>query len=211
MCFGKAKVDNSIQQQQLEESRQARLREEERAARITAGNAQLDSTFSTFDDAFYNARQQDYLDYYQPQLDKQFKDAKDALTFAFARNGTLASSAAGQKQADLQTQYDNERASLLSKAGASVDDFKANVANEKASLVSQLQATGDADRVSNEALGRTQNLRASVPAYDSLGDIFSGVASAIGNYSAGKQAANVYNAYYGGSSNPRAATTTTVR
>lgn len=211
MCFSKPKVDNSVQKQQMKEAEEARKREEERQARIKAGTAKIDSVFGTFDDSFYDARKGEYLDFYQPQLDDQFKKAQDELTFAFARNGTLNSSMAADKQAELASKYDVEKAGILSQADSAIGEMRSRNNNEKSALVAQLQATGDADRVSNEALGRTQQLFNERPSYNSLGDIFGGVASAIGNYRAGQQQGQVYNTYFGSSRNPRQATTTTVR
>ena len=210
MCFSKPKVDNSIQKQQLAEAAEARQREEERQARIKTGTAKIDQVFGTFDDSFYNTRKGEYLDYYQPQLDDQFKKAQDELTYAFARNGTLNSTMAADKQAELKSKYDTEKAGILSQADTAIGEMQSRNNNEKSALVSQLQATGDADRVSNEALGRTQQLFQERPTYNPLGDIFAGVASAIGNYKAGQTQGQIYNTYYGSSRNPRSSTTSTV-
>lgn len=209
MCFSSPKIDNSVQRQQQAEAEAARKKEEERQARITAGTAKIDQTFGQFDNNFFNARKNEYMGYYQPQLDEQFKGAQDDLTFAFARNGTLNSSMAAQKQADLQSKYDVEKAGILSNANSVVDDMRSKFNSEKSTLVSQLQATGDADRVSNEALARTQQLFNQRPQYSALGDIFGGVANAIGNYQAGSTAGQTYASYFG-TKNPRSSTTKTV-
>lgn len=209
MCFGKPKIDDTVQKQQLAEAAAARQKEEERQARIKAGSAKIDETFSVFGDTFYNDRKNEYMNYYQPQLDEQFKSAKDELTYAFARNGTLNSTMAADKQADLLKKYDVERAGIMSQADSEIANQQSRNNAEKSSLISQLQSTGDADRVSNEALARTQQMFNNRPAYSPLGDIFGGVASAIGNVRAGQQAGQVYNTYFG-TKNPRSTTTRTV-
>lgn len=150
-----------------------------------------------FDDAFYNDRKNAYLGYYQPQLDDQFKQASDQLTYALARAGTLNSTIAADKQADLKKKYDTQRAAILSQADADVAQQKSRIANEKSNLVSQLNATGDVDRAANEALARTQQMFNEKPAYNPLGDIFAGVAAGIGNYYNARQNTNLYNSYFG--------------
>lgn len=209
MC--KPKVDNSIQIQQQREAEEARKREEERQARIKAGTTAINDNFSLFDDAFFDTRRQTYLDYYQPQLDEQFTKAQQDLTFALARTGNLNSTAAADKQSELLKKYDAERGSLLSQAEADVASAQSQIANEKSALVSQLNATGDSDQISNEALSRSQQLFQAKPSYNSLGDIFSGITSAIGNYSAGNKAGQQYNAYFGNNNARASSPTTTVR
>ena len=210
MCFGSPQADDTIQKQQLAEAADALAREDARQTRIKTGTETVNKNFSVFDDAFYAKRKGEYMDYYQPQLDDQFKTARDQLTYSFARNGNLNSTAAADKQSALQKSYDNERASLISQAGSDVASTQNKINTEKSAVLSQLQATGNADQASNDALGRTQQLFGQKPAYDSLGDIFSGVVGGIGNYNAGANAGRVYNSYFGGTKNPRSSASTTV-
>lgn len=179
MCFG-AKVDRSMQAQQEAEAAQARATEEARQGRIRAGMSSVDNTFAGFNDDFYGKRRTSFMDFYQPQLDDQFSKAREALTFALADAGLLNSSIAGEKTADLNKAYETQRGSILSKADADVNSLKGRIANEKSTLVSQLNATADADRVSNEALSRSAALYKDVPDYSPLGDLFSGIGTGIG-------------------------------
>ncbi len=200
MCGGKPDVDNSIQEQMLADSKRAREEEEARAARIRTGTAKIDNDFGKFDDNFYTGFRDNYTGFYQPELDRKFTDARDDLTFALARAGTLNSSMAGQKSADLSTAYDVNRASILSDADGAAADLRANVNNEKSGLVSLLNATGDADRASNEALARSSQLLQTQPRFNPLGDIFAGVTSGIGNYFAGRQDRAATDTYFNGRS-----------
>ena len=75
---------------------------------------------------------------------------------------------------------ETQRRSLLSKADAYVYSRQGRIANERSTLVSQLNATADADRVSNEALSRSAALYKDVPEYSPLGDLFSGIGTGIG-------------------------------
>ena len=198
MCGGgKPKVDNSAAEAARREAAEARRREEERKARIKAGTERIDETFGTFTDSYYDGIRDDYVDYYQPQLDRQLEDAREGLTFALARSGTLDSSIAAEKQADLTTHYNDNLASILSKAQNSAETQRRRVQGEKSSLVSLLNQTADADRVANEALARTKVLFNERPAYNPLGDLFGGLAAGVGNYLQHQRDRQLYDAYFG--------------
>lgn len=199
MCFGKPKVDKSIQLQQQAEAEAARKKEEERQARIQSGTQRVNKTFSQFDDNFYDQRRNDYMGFYQPQLDDQFNGAKDQLTFALARAGTLNSTTAADKQADLLKKYDTQRATILSQGEDQVNSARQQMNAQKSSLISQLNATGDADQVANQALAQSQQLYRENNSYSPLGDIFAGVASGIGNYMSAQNNTSAYNSYFGNS------------
>jgi hypothetical protein len=186
MCMT-PKVDNSVAEQQKKEAAQARKREKERQGRIKAGSKTLDRQFSKFDDKFYADREKAYLDFYEPQLNDQFGKAKQDMTYALARAGTLNSTIAADKTGDLDKQFDTNKALIVSQGKQDLDGFKTNIANEKSALLSQLNATADATRVSNDALGRTQMMFNSQPAYSPLGDIFLGAAQGIGGYMQNRQ------------------------
>lgn len=181
----------------LKEAKQARAAEEARQARIKSGLTTIDNTFAPFNDAFYGSRKSAFLDYYQPQIEDQFSDAQKKLTYALARNGLLKSTVAGDEAGKLTKSYADNWASIVSKADADVNGLKSQVANEKSALVQQLNATSDADRVTNDALSRTSQMYAQRPDYNPLGDIFSGVGDAIGNWQAANQNRAVYDAYFG--------------
>jgi len=199
MCFdSKATVDNTVQQGMLDEAKQARLAEEARQQRIRDGMATIDSSFAPFDNNFFQGIRDNYMAYQQPQLDNQFKNASDGLTFALARAGTLNSSIAGDKQARLTSRYDNGLASILSQAQQSADATKARIGAEKSGLVSMLNATGDASRIGNEATARTQMFFNPVPTYNPIGDIFGGVATGVGQYLNTQKNQRIYDTYFGG-------------
>lgn len=198
MCGAKPKIDNTVQNQMLADSRDARAKEEARATRIKTGAGKINDVFGGFDDGFYSGFRDKQTAFYQPEVDKQFGDAKDQLTYALARAGTLNSTIAGDKQAKLKGAYDLQSASTLSQAEDAAAGLRGNVNSEKSSLVSLLNATGDADRAANEATARAQQIFQKQPSYNPLGDIFSGVTGAIGNYAAGQQNRAAYATYFGG-------------
>lgn len=161
-----------------------------------------------FDDAFYKRYHDDFMGYYQPQLDKQFGDARNELTYALARAGTLNSSMGLEKAADVKGEYDTQQGAINSQATNAVNKLKGTIGNEKSALYSELEATGDSARAANEATSKTRVLAASTPEYNPLGDIFTGITSGIGQYNAGVQAAGITAAGGLGARSPRRQTAT---
>eukprot|EP00752_Nemacystus_decipiens_P019185 g17241.t1 len=168
-----------------QEAAQARAAEEARAAQIRQGSAAIDEQFSRFDDAFYDDRGEAYLDYYQPQLENQFQEAMNRLTFSLARAGTTNSSIAGKEIADLQSDYDLQLADLATRRDADVASLRGRIQDERSGLTSQLNQTGNAEAASSAALTRSQQLYDEAPQYVSLGDVFSAAGTGIGSYVSG--------------------------
>lgn len=197
MCGGRPKVDDTIQKQMLADSHQARADEEARKERIRQGTAQIDQTFGAFGPGFYDTYRNRVMDFYQPQLDNQFRDARDELTYAFGRAGTLNSTMANSKNSDLTEAYQVGLAELLADAEGQVGNLNSRINTEKTNLVSLLNATGDADRAANEALSRSQVLFEAIPDYNMLPDIFNGFATGIGGYMQGQNQQRALDTYFG--------------
>lgn len=155
-----------------------------------------------FDQGFYDKFRQNFMDYYNPQLLQKFGDARDQLTYALARAGTLNSSLAADKAARLDAEYDVQRAGIVNQATGQENELKSRINSERSALVSQLNATGDADATANNASRVGLNLGQMQPNVSPLGDIFAGFASGIGQYLQGANNAAVYSAGYSPRSNP---------
>jgi hypothetical protein len=179
------------------DAERARAEEEARKARIQTGTDEIDRVFGGFDDSFFNSYRDNFTNLYLPELNQQFGDAKDQLTFGLARAGTLKSSMAGEQVADLTGRFDKAKTGIVADATGAAADLRGQVNNEKSSLISLLNATGDADRASNEALARSQQLFQRQPGYNPLGDIFGGAAQGIGNFMAQQQNQRISDAYFG--------------
>lgn len=197
MCNPSASTDNSVADQIAAEAKAARDAEVKRQGEITKGTKSINDNFAQFNDAFYTGRKADYLGYYQPQLDDQFGDATKNLTFNLARNGTLKSTMAADETAKLTKKYDLQKGSLVSNAEADGAALKSGIGQQKTSLISQLNATGDATAASDAALGRTQELFNTRPAFNPLGDLFAGAGDAVTNYAANANNQTLYSKYFG--------------
>lgn len=147
--------------------------------------AQKNGLFSTkttstgFDDNFYNARKQAYLDYADPQLEDQYGDANKQLTFSLARGGLLDSSVRGEKLGDLQQLYDTQKQAVADKALSYETSAKNSVEDARSNLISTLNATGDADGAAKAALARSSALT-QPDAYSPLGQLFTDFTNGLG-------------------------------
>jgi hypothetical protein len=121
-----------------------------------------------FYDNFRNAQ----IDYYMPQLETQYNEAKDNLIADLARSGQSISSLKGEKFGKLDAQNLTNRASITSKADVATGELKQRVAAEKKALIDQLYATEDPDIAASQALSRVNAAKMTTPDLTSLGRMF---------------------------------------
>jgi hypothetical protein len=150
---------------------------------------------SGFDDAFFDKRRQDYVDYATPTLDRQAGDAREQMIYALSRTGNLDSSAAIDKASDLTRDTDEARLAIENQGLDLANTARTNVENVRSNLVSELNATGDSAAAAQGALRNAQNLN--MPqGFSPLGQMFQAFASGISNI--GSNAANDYKGFLGG-------------
>lgn len=161
------------------QAEQQRADEEARQARIRDGMTRVEDIYDTnFDDSYFTGIRDGYLDYANPQLDQQFGDAREGLTFALSRAGLLDSSVRGEKAADLQREYDTSLTDIRNQAVDYESQARSRVEDSRSDVVRTLQATGDADAAVNSALARSEAL-ATPPAYTPLGQLFTDGTAAL--------------------------------
>lgn len=181
----------------------AEKKEAERQARLASGKADIESQFGKIGDPFYKTYQDNYLNYYTPQVDKQYADAKDDLSFGYGRAGTLKSSMAAKSSADLFKKKLDQDAMIRSQADAAAGALRGNVLEAKNASINQLYATEDPTLASNLATNSIKNLQGSQPKYDPLGELFNTAAvGAAGFINANSQRA--YNSAGSGYGSPGA-------
>lgn len=127
-----------------------------------------------------DARREANRDYYRPQLEDKFGDARDDLTFALSRAGLLDSTAAGGKTNDLNRDYGVQQGQIESRANADATRFQSQIADTRSALETQLRASGDPSSALNAALSRADIFRTAKPEFSPLGDLFAGAAEGIG-------------------------------
>jgi hypothetical protein len=142
-----------------------------------------------FDDDFYDQRRDAYLHYANPEVDKQFGDSLEDLTFALSRAGTLNSSTAVDRNTDLERQHGDARRRIADAAEDQSTQARAAVSDERSRLMQLIHATGD-PAASLAGVGDVlQTLRAN-PVYDPIGPVFQNVTAGIGNFAQGQRYAD---------------------
>ena len=185
MC-GSPKVDNSALNFQQEQAARARAEEEARQARIAEGMQQIGVIFDG--DGEQNMGLQPVLDqrrealegFYIPQLEDQYGNAQDDLTFALARSGQLTSSTAAKRGSDLAQLFALNRADVDSQIQGDVAATRSRMNQQRQSLEAALRASGDQTASTNNALATATTFRQEVPTLNPIGNIFSGAAAGIG-------------------------------
>lgn len=161
----------------------AREEEAKRQARITQGQSSIDSSFAGYDDNFYHNYQNDYSNYYTPQLDDQYDKARKRLTLDLAKTGNLTSSAGATQMGDLKGAYDHRMTGIQGEAMDAVNNLRGNVDNAKSSLYADNRNAADPGNAASMAAARATSLRPGTPTSplaDTFADFFNNVGNAAG-------------------------------
>ena len=172
---GKSKpANNEMVQFEKEQAAEARQKEAERQARLESGKSSIDALFAGggFDQPFYDKYKNASLGYSLPQLQDQYGKQKEQTTYDLARAGLLRSTAAGQAQADIESQKAAQEAALRSKADQEVANLRQNISGQQQAALSQLYATEDPNVAANTAIQSVQQAQLSTPNLQPLGELF---------------------------------------
>ena len=145
--------------------------EKQRQARINQGMQQVNNTFGQFNDDYYGGIRNAYMDYVQPDFNKQYEDAQRQLALALARQGVSSSSIAADRQSNLQDLYNRNQLQLQQKADGYVNDRRSAVEGARGAVVSQLNASGNAGQAGQQAIAQASSLQA-LPEFSPLGNLF---------------------------------------
>ncbi len=179
MCFGGGGSANRAAAQQ-------RADEEARQGRIRQGQQQIDDIFgATYTPEYYDKIKQDYLSYYNPQVEQQYGDTREKMTFNLGRQGILQSDEAAKQFGDLEEAFGREKSNIGNRALEAVQSAKGNVAQEKNTLYGLNTSTADPSKARSMAEQALAGITTQ-PSYTSLGNLF---ANFINN--AGVAGANV--------------------
>ncbi|MBD9674947.1 hypothetical protein IB275_30500 [Pseudomonas sp. PDM21] len=147
-----------------------------------------------FDTSYFDQRNQAYQDYALPQLAQQYNDQNDALTFALARGGNLASSVGNQKRSDLTTDYGLQQQAIKDQGQEYANQARSDVEAQRSNLVSMLQASADPDATAALAQSQAASLSA-MPNFSPLGQVLTNVASGLGSYLSNNATADAIKRY----------------
>lgn len=176
---------------------QARADEQARQQRVREGTESINKTFEQFNDGFYEKRRTDALNYYNPQVDEQFADARKKLAFSLDSAGTANSSIRAQKEAELSQLYDTGRRQVADQALSYGKQARNSVEGARGELVSSLNASGDASQAANSAIARAQAL-SQPDSYSPIGQLFSTFTGALAQQAQLERAGAVTDGAMGG-------------
>jgi hypothetical protein len=161
-----------------EEYEQQRAEEAARQARIKSGMENINNAFAGYDDAFYNERATDYMNYATPEIEDQYVDAMKDLTRALARSGNLNSSLAAQRRADLLEKRNKAEVDAARRGQGYANDTRAALANVKSNLIQQNNALADPTLIAAMAANQSQAASA-LPDYSPIGQLFAGATQGL--------------------------------
>lgn len=169
---------------QIMQAQQAREEENLRQKRIEDGRKLVDQQFDLFkkNPAFFDRYRGAITDYYKPQIQSQYSDAKRNATFQLADAGTLRSTAASDITADLAKQNDANMLAMNAKADSALGDLRNQIASNKDTAINQLYSTEDPSMAANSALNSIANIQLQKPDLSPLANLFS--TAAIGGANA---------------------------
>ncbi len=151
-------------------------------------------------DPIWEQQQRAYMDYAKPQLEDQYGDAQEQLTYALANQGQLAGSVAGDRQARLGRDYDLRRQEVADKARGVGNQARADVADQKQSLLQMLSASADPGATATAARSAVGSLQ-NTPEFSPLGPLFqnatAGLAANMGGRQQGQMEQRVQGIQYG--------------
>lgn len=168
------------EQQAAEEKAAAQAQEEQRQARVNQNTADIKSAFSGFDDNYANTIRQNVIDYYQPQLDKQFKDARKQSIFSLADKGQLNSSVAGNMFKDIADIFNTQQQNIITKANDISRQRLDQAREQERALIDQATAAGGLEDVIGLAQDRVSAIDAPVE-LDPLSNAFVSITDALTN------------------------------
>lgn len=106
-----------------------------RTSRIEDTRKAINEQFAGFDDSFFNQLAQDYVNFYEPQLQEQFREANDQTRFQLSRQGLSNSSEAAEAFVKLNNQLKLSRANVANQARDVADNFRSTIDQRRNNLL----------------------------------------------------------------------------
>lgn len=166
-----------------------------RTERVNTLTGDINSAFAGFDDAYFDKFAQDYLGYYTPQVTQQYDDAVKQLTFKYANQGGINSSAAAQELGRLQEKRRLEEGKVANDAATAAGSFRGDIDSQRNALLSEALAAvnigpevlpegvsdvaGQLSMISDKLapysdMAKQRASGISAPGYSDLGNLFGG-------------------------------------
>ena len=148
----------------------------------------------------WEQHKQAYLDFANPQLDRQFDDAAAELTYALSRQGQTGGSLAVDRREDLETDRGQRQLEIAQTAQDYGNKARSDLSQQKSSLYQMLNSTANPGATSQAARSALASI-SSKPAMSPIGMLFqnttAGLAGAVPAYREGQRTADVNRIIYG--------------
>ena len=152
--------------------------EARRQLKVDAGLAEIEKIFGQYDQDFYDKSSDAYLDYYEPQLEDQFKEGLKELQFALARGGRFGSSTEVNRKAKAAEELGFQKNELASGAIQAADASEKAVTAAKRDMTNLNQINANPDLAAS--LSQAQSSILNQPAkFDPLLDVFGNITEGL--------------------------------
>ncbi len=182
-----------------------RDRENEAEDRLAKGKQRIEDEFNgAFKPEFFNNYAQQLMDYWRPDIDRQYSDAQKQLNYGFANTQPGGGSVAADAFGRLKEGYDKALLQASDRSQGQANELRSSIEGQRSALRNQLAAGADPSVVVQDAVGTINNIPRS-PTYSPLGDLFSNL---TGQFAVAQQAARAGYPGWGfsiGPGNPSAA------
>jgi len=152
--------------------------EARRQLKVDAGLAEIEKVFGQYDQDFYDKSSDAYLDYYEPQLEDQFKKGLKDLQFALARGGRFGSSTEVDKKVEAAEDYGTQKNELASGAIDAANKSRAAVTAAKRDMTNLNQVNANPDLAASLSNSQAGILN-QPPKFDPLLDVFGNITEGL--------------------------------
>ncbi len=144
--------------------------------RIKQGNLFLkeDKTFKGFGDDFFNEASDAYTNFAMPDLNRQYKDTHDNITFGLANRGLLNSSVSEKAMSDLNISAGQKRLQVADNARATAQNLRKQIEQARQDAIAQLYQTADPAQGLKGAIATASQFtvpQAFTPIMNAFGDV----------------------------------------
>lgn len=108
-----------------------------RTARVNDVSAAIDDAYKGFDDNYFTKFSQDFVNYYTPQIAQQYDDARKQITYKYADQGGLNSSAASQDLARLLEKRRMKESEIASNASTAAQSLRGDIDTQRRTLLGE--------------------------------------------------------------------------
>lgn len=157
-------------------TKSARQLEQLRNQNILLGQDAIDANFARFDDNFFNARKDAYINFAMPQVQEQADAAKKGLIYAAVDRGIGDSTIAERNAAALESEVQKQRRAVMDAAFGQANEARKQVQSQKDMLTSQLATSNDPFLAATNAAA-TANSISAPSVYQPLSNLFDNFAT----------------------------------